>query len=377
MSRSAVLAAYAMLVAIVAVGFAVGILTGPYRAIERSDYMTYHVAARIVVAGNGACLYDPDCQAREQRALIGVEPSFDRGALPFNSPPWLAALVAPLAWLPLAAGFAIFTLLGLAVLAWASWRLSPWSVLGAVLVLTAWPTVMGAVRGQATLLVAGLLGLSVAFARYRSGAALGLSALKPSLGPLWTLWQLTGGHWRAAMTAAAVTAVLVLLALIVVGPGAVAAYPAHLLGVAGEGALGVHPQEMVNWRGVAARLGADAWLAWPPTFLTLALVAATWLRSRDRFLGAASAFLAAPLIIPHANQHEAILGAVGVLLLVRASRAINAARWLMPLAISGHALSWAGAVLDGEASAWLLFAALLAFLALTTWLAWRHPGPSA
>src|SRR5206468_10118176 len=114
--------AYALLSLIVAVVFAGGILLGPYRAVERSDYMTYHVAARIVLEGHGSCLYEERCQADAQRELIGEEPSFANGALPFNSPPWLAAIVAPLGTLPLPIGFVIFTLIGLAFLAWGSWQ---------------------------------------------------------------------------------------------------------------------------------------------------------------------------------------------------------------------------------------------------------------
>src|SRR5437773_8168114 len=114
--------AYALLATIAAVALAGAVLLGPYRAVERSDYMTYHVAARIVLDGHGACLYRESCQAEAQRDLIGEEPSFASGALPFNSPPWLAAVVAPLGWLSLPAGFAIFTLIGLLVLAWGATR---------------------------------------------------------------------------------------------------------------------------------------------------------------------------------------------------------------------------------------------------------------
>ena len=65
--------AYAVVAAILAVTFAAGILTGDFRAIERSDYMTYHVAARIVLDGDGDCLYEVECQSRVQQELIGEE----------------------------------------------------------------------------------------------------------------------------------------------------------------------------------------------------------------------------------------------------------------------------------------------------------------
>jgi len=137
---------YALLSTILAVVFASAILLGPYRAVQRSDYMTVHMAARIVLDGHGACLYEERCQAAEQLELIGVEPTFKNGPLPFNDPPWFAALVVPLGWLPLSAGFAIFTLLALAILAWGTWRaathaglsgLAP-RLLATILVLTGW-----------------------------------------------------------------------------------------------------------------------------------------------------------------------------------------------------------------------------------------------
>jgi hypothetical protein len=354
--------------------FAVAILTGPYRAVERSDYMTYHVAARIVLEARGDCLYTVACQYRVERDLIGEEPSFPHGVLPYNSPPWFAALIAPLGALPLPVGFAIFTLLGLAVLAWGAWRVAAqvgWPeagprALAVVLVLTAWPTVMAAIRGQATLLVVGLLGLSVGLARYRSGLALGLSALKPTLSPLWAVWQLIGGHWRAVGTAVAVSLGFIALAAVVVSPQALADYPAHLVGVVGEDVAGVHPAEMVNWRGAAERLGVASWFVVLGSVVTLALMAFAWRRTSSRQLGAAAAFLATPLVIPHANQHEFVLATVGILLAVVAVPEMR--RRLAMVAIGTHAILWVGVALHAEASAWLLFGVEMVWLAVVAWL---------
>jgi hypothetical protein len=366
--------AYALLATVVALVFAGAILLGPYRAVERSDYMTYHVAARIVLDGHGRCLYEERCQADAQRELIGKEPSFANGALPFNSPPWFAALVAPLGALPLPVGFALFTLLGLVVLAWGAWRAAAHAGLAAtssralavMLVLSAWPTVMAVIRGQSTLLVVGLLGLSVGLATYRSGFALGLSLLKPTLPPLWGAWQLVGAHWRAVGTAALVGLALLGLAAVVVSPQALAAYPSHLFGVAGGDALGVHPAEMVNWRGAAERLGAGSWLVIGGSLATLVVVALVWARSSSRHLGAAAAFLATPLVLPHANQHEFVLATLGILLAVAAVPELR--RRLATLAIGLHPVVWAGVALDAQAAAWLLFAVEVGWLLTVLWM---------
>ena len=372
-----ILGAYAVAVSLVAAFFTAGILLGGFRAVERSDYMTYQVAARLVLQGDGDCLYTVDCQAAEQRELIGEEPTFARGALPYNSPPWLAALLVPLGVLPLHLAFGIFTILSLALLADATWRATSGAavakLVAAALLLTAWPTVMGAIRGQSTIAVVGLLGISV----FGSGAALGLSTVKPTLGPLWAAWLVLARRWRELGIALAVTAALIVLSAVVVSPQALLDYPAHLLGVAAPDALGVHPEEMVNWRGAATRLGAGSWLIAAGTAVTLVLVAVTWVRSPSPALAAAAAFIATPLVIPHANQHEAILAAFGVLLAIGAAAPPIRSR-LAAAAVATHAIVWVGPAMPAEASAWLLFAAMLAWLVQTCVIAvrWR-PGEAS
>jgi len=368
----------------VAIVFAGAILTGPYRAVQRSDYTTYQTAARIVLEARGDCLYTVACQSRAQRELIGDEPSFANGALPFNSPPWLAALVTPLGALPLGVAFAVFTLLSLALLAFAAWRLA-WGgagtrLLAVVLVLSAWPTVMGGIRGQSTLAVAGLLGLSVAASltghRLRAGATLGLAALKPTLMPLWALRLVAERRWLALVAAVAATAGLILVTVLVVSPKAVADYPSYLLNLAGaDTAPGVHVDQMINWRGAALRLGAqDSILAATGAYATLAVVGVAWWWARHSprggAIGAAISLVATPLVITHANQHEAILAAVGILVAVTAFEELRTRLAAGAIALQG--LAWIGPLLSGQGAAWFLFIALLACLALLTGLAWRE-----
>ena len=372
--------AYAILATAVAAVFATAILGGGYRAVERSDYMTYQTAGRIVLHGDGACLYTVDCQAVAQRELIGEEPSFARGALPFNSPPWLAALVAPLALLPLHTAFAVFTLLSILLLALAAWRLA-WGgrgmrLVAVALVLSAWPTVMGAIRGQSTLATAALLGLSasasLAGASGRAGALAGLAALKPTLVPLWLAHLAVERRWRSLLVAPAVIGGLVGLAALVVSPQAVADYPAYLLNLAGGAdAPGIRVEQMINWRGAGLRLGVGGWFVIGGSIATLGLVAVAWLRGRSWHLGAAAAFLATPLVIPHANQHEFVLATLGILLVVVALPEMR--RLLVPLAIGTHLVLWSGAVLDAQASAWLLFGLQICWLLMVVWLARRGP----
>ena len=282
--------------------------------------------------------------------------------------------MVPLGPLPLEVAFGVFTLLSLALLALAAWRLA-WGgtatrLVATVLVLTAWPTVMGGIRGQSTLAVAALLGLSVAASlagrQRRMGAYLGLAALKPTLPVVWVIRLLVERRGRALATAAAVVVGLVLLAVLVVSPKAVMDYPAYLLNLAGtDAAVGVHVDEMINWRGVAQRLGADGTpLVAVAVIATLALVAAAWWWARRSprapALGAAISLVATPLVIPHANQHEAILAALGILVAIAALEELRGQ--LATAAVGLQGLMWIGPVLTGQGSGWLLFLALLASL---------------
>ena len=77
-------------------------------------------------------------------------------------------------------------------------------------------------------------------------------------------------------------------------------------------------------------------------------------------------------MIPHANQHEFVLAALGVLLAVVAFPQMRG--WLATLAIGTHALLWAGLVADAEVAAWLLFSVELAWLLIVVWLSGLKSG---
>jgi hypothetical protein len=375
--------AYAVVTAVLATAFAIGILGGPYRAVERSDYMTYQTAGRIVLGGRGACLYTLACQVRAQHELIGEEPTFERGVLPFTSPPWLGALVSPLAALALWPAFALFTLLSVLLLAFAVWRLA-WGGAGTrlvavVLMLSAWPTTMAVIRGQSTLAVAALVGLSASASLSGrgswTGALAGLAVMKPTLVPLWLARLVVEGRWRAILAASLVVAALAVLAVVIVSPRAVADYPAYLLGLAGTTeSPGIHVEEMINWRGATLRLGGSDLITLVGVALTLAAVALAWWWARRSprasALGAAIAFVATPLVIPHANQHELVLASLGLLLAITA---ISELRVPLVMGVIGfHAVLWAGPLLSGAASGWLIFIGLVIWLVVLLALSWRE-----
>ena len=200
-------------------------------------------------------------------------------------------MVAPLGWLPLPAGFAVFTLLALAVLAWGTWRAATHAGLSAlgracwpVLVLTAWPTVMAVIRGQCHVLAAGLLGLSVGL-RLSSGLALGLSLLKPTLAPLWGAWQLA-----AALAAVGAGAGWCSLPSCSSRPWSsrprrLLDYPGYLVGRGRRATPSAcTPTRWSTGAAPAERLELGLWFVWR-TLVTLALVAFAWVRSSSRHSG--------------------------------------------------------------------------------------------
>ena len=387
-------AAYATIALLLATGFVVAILGGGFRAIQRSDYMTYHLAGRMLLAGKGDCLYEITCQASEERSLVGEEPIVKGGPLPFNSPPTVGVLAIPFALLPLELGFDIWTILSVGVLALAAWRLA-WGgrlvrFAAVALILSAWPTATAAIRGQLSIAVVAMLGLSAAAllsslnratgvhtSRPSGGILAGLASLKPTLVPLHWLWFAATRRWVQLARAIAAAAVLVAIALVIVGPRAVLDYPAYLLSAGSDTALGIHPEQMINWRGAADRVGGGAIgsaVLVMGTIVTLAFVGAVWTwtsRSHRAIpLAIAATFLATPLVIPHANQHEAMLAELGVLVLLAGVPPARPA--LVPAAIGFHSVLWLGPALSAEASGWLLFGSQLAWLVVVAAVAWRE-----
>jgi hypothetical protein len=153
-------------------------------------------------------------------------------------------------------------------------------------------------------------------------------------------------------------------------------YPGYLLGsVADSNAAGVHVEQMMNWRGVAARLGIDGIATTAVgALVTLGILGAAWwwARSSPRAsaIGAASALAATPLVITHANQHEAILVALSVVIAVGAFEELRPT--LARAAIGAHSFLWLGAILPAELGGWALFAVALGWLVVLALLARRE-----
>jgi len=179
---------------------------------------------------------DFDSFWRSARAMLEGRDIYDTGVNLVNlNPPAWTVLISPLGLLEPLTAYRVFVLISLVVtvgyLAWTveELRLRPgWTAVGVVMLLLSSPLLATLALGQVyPVLALGLVAAWIADRRENqevSGAALGLVvALKPSLLPV-LLWPLARRRWRTLMAALVSGAILTLVSLIVLGPGATLDY---------------------------------------------------------------------------------------------------------------------------------------------------------
>ncbi|MBR0672994.1 glycosyltransferase family 87 protein [Neoroseomonas soli] len=179
-----------------------------YRAGEApvGDYLAFHAAGRLAMAGEAAQAYDWAALHAAQAAIIGRPPPGDLGWL---NPPGYFFAVIPFSQLPYRAGWLAWILATGFAFALAAWAVLPRAAAVAA-ALAVPPVLFTASVGQNGLLTAALLGASLALLDRRpaaAGIAIGLLTIKPQLGLLFPLLLVAGGRWRA-FGSAAVTALL-------------------------------------------------------------------------------------------------------------------------------------------------------------------------
>jgi len=259
---------------------------------QRGDFVQLYTAWTLVREGDGARLYDYRLQAERQRNLLDGW-TFPGGLLPFNYPPQVGLLFAPLSTLPLRAAFHLWSLgqIGLAIwLMRIVWRLGRGAALeraltcAAVLALPA--LLLTFAQGAFSLVVmVAVLKLYEALAAGRERAAglwLALGTLKPQLVALPALATLAARRWRAVAAFAAAMLAVVLSCSAAFGPRTwtdflVAVLQASRTFEAG----GIHVAQTINLKGllvfafgpgvegVAVRISLAAWL--------IACAATVWL----------------------------------------------------------------------------------------------------
>lgn len=180
------------------------------------DFINLWSVARLVLEGRVEDIYRYETFMAYQVGLTGAP----IGIRFWAYPPHSLLLAWPLGLFPFYAALALWSVLGLGVLALGCRRLGLGPV-EAVIVLLSPASVLCLYYGQTGNLAAGLLLLALAPRRGREIGAIGAAALltmKPQMGLLLPLFWLVERRWRAILLTGAVSLGLVGLAWLVFGP---------------------------------------------------------------------------------------------------------------------------------------------------------------
>jgi len=313
----------ALLFLFIALVALVTILGEPYQM----DFVAYWAAGALALDGNPAGAYDIALHRAVELGAIPLD-----GALPFGYPPCFLVLLAPFGLLSYPAAAADWVLLTFAAYCLAMRRWAPempW------LALSFPPLLVNAVTGQAGFLIAALLIGGMALLPKRpvlAGVLLGLLIVKPQLGLLLPFALLAGREWRVIAGAAASSAGLVLVSLVLFGWEPWQAWLGNadlFASIASEGRAGWH--RMASVYGALRLAGAGPAAAWiAHAFIALAAAAATcliWYRHADSGARAGALAAATALASPYLFVYDTLILVVPFLWLV--SRGRHA--WLLAL----------------------------------------------
>ncbi len=229
------------------------------------DYGFFLAAARAYLAGGAAGLYDQSriAQAATPMMAFYAQPA----AAPLNVappvyPPAYFLLFVPLAMLPPPAGWLAWTAANLLAAVAAIRRLTRGSALAGwwwtAALLGFAPLVAGLRYGQPSgLLLAALAEAQLAFCagrELRAGLWTGLLLLKPQYAVFLLAMLAWRRRWAALAGAAAVGSAIVLVSLLMLGPGGIGPYVAAVRDAAAfrpPPAAAAHaPGDMISWRGL-------------------------------------------------------------------------------------------------------------------------------
>lgn len=219
------------------------------------DFLSFWSAGRLALAGHAASAYDWPTMHALHRRIMGHDFS---GYYGWGYPPLFFCAAMALALLPYAASFLCWLAVTLALYVAAVVKIT--RVRSAALLACAAPAVLGnALVGQNGFLSAALIGGALILLEENpllSGVLLGLLTYKPHLGILFPLALAFGGYWRALIAAALCTAAI-LVASLVLSPGALSAFVHHMQGMSttflSEGSAGWY--KIQSLYGLARMLG--------------------------------------------------------------------------------------------------------------------------
>jgi hypothetical protein len=334
---------------------------------RQHDFLSFYTGARLVAEGRAVQLYDPAVQSDRERILV---PGLIYIA-PYIRPPIYAAVLAPLAALPLPVGFATWIAAQVVVLLcvwwWAYVRFGNDALVFCSLFL---PAAYGIAHGQdCVFLLAVLLSAWVALEHGHgtlAGAIAALVLMKFHLVMLLVPVMILCGKWRILTGFGLAALAEIGLSLAMVGVAGAHQYMGLLTAKDLE-TLSPSPERMINLQALLVNAGLDVW--WMRVLSIAAVILftcwAAWrLRRGTHWFWIA--ILGSILVAPHAYQYDAALLLPALLISIfepgasAKLRRMAAATAALPVVYLGTLVGppWAGA----------------ASLALTVWfvlLGWR------
>lgn len=311
-----------------------------------TDFIAFWSASHTWLHGAAADAYDVAKLAVTQRIAVPASTS----VYAWFYPPTFYLIVLPLALLPYALGFALFTGATLCAFLMLLRRIIRHP--GALLLALAFPgVVINFLQGQNGFLTAALAAAALLLLGRRpvaAGVFVGLLAIKPHLALLFPVALLAAGHYRAALAAAVSACLFMAASILVVSPEAAQAF-VHSIAFARtaleEGALPWHkmPTMFALVRllgfGIGAAYAVHAILA---LLVTLALVR-TWRRCSSPRLRSAALMTGTLLISPYLFDYDLVWLAFPVAWYAAHAlehgwlpweREVLAAAWLTPMLVA-------------------------------------------
>lgn len=285
------------------------------------DFYVFWAAAKLALAGLPLDIFSVD----RITETAGIS---DPGWMPWAYPPGYLLLISPLGALPFGPAWAVFTLVSLIAVVWAT---RPFAG-GRLQVLAAAalaPAMLPCLLvGQTTLLwIAGLLAALVAMRDGRpvvAGVFIGLLTLKPQLGLLIPVALLACGAWRTIISAILTAGMAAAIPTLIYGTSYWGRMLAMMFehGEAVRGAIGRLDLMISPYSGMAG-LGvpeeAALMLQWAIAAIAACAVFVVWRRPAASFdLRAAVLLTAIPLASPYLWHYESAFLAPAALFMLRA-----------------------------------------------------------
>ncbi|GAC1635689.1 MAG: hypothetical protein NVS4B2_23380 [Chloroflexota bacterium] len=285
-----------------------------------TDYFAYYAVSKMVLLGHAGDIYSFPPLLHFERLYAVPLKVVPVGVMPNVLPPFFALLLAPIAALPFAGGYLIWTVVNCLLLGWSLYRLmlyarvpGTWRVIFCFLAVIFTPVLVALFQGQVSLVLLALLtGMLLALRHGRdvvAGSLLSLTLVKPQYAIAFLVLLLFHRRWRGIAAFMVGAAVLTFLPLPILGASVLADYVHTLLHAAawGPGVGGFNPSYNRSFAGFFQLLLAQPAANAMTVLLDLVVLASLALaaaRNSDIDLPFALTCTAALLVSQHVLIHD-------------------------------------------------------------------------